>query len=129
MLLFFAVVRPWRHIHLLGKQQGSQKKKKIAIAKWGTWRGEQERKAEPRNPGRERHNSSQAKRDWMKKLENEGPEVEGGSLKRGGEGLIQTQGNGVKECQQLGTLRDDLPGSELKNPGGERTGGDGVSSS
>lgn len=65
----------------------------------------------------------------MKKLENEGPEVEGGSLKRGGEGLIQTQGNGVKECQQLGTLRDDLPGSELKNPGGERTGGDGVSSS
>lgn len=35
----------------------------------------------------------------------------------------------MKECQQLGTLRDDSPGSELKNPGGERTGGDGVSSS
>lgn len=29
----------------------------------------------------------------------------------------------MKECQQLGTLRDDSPGSELKNPGGERTGG------
>lgn len=65
----------------------------------------------------------------MKTLENEGPGVGGGPLRRGEEGPIQTQGNGAKECQQLGTPRDNSPASELKNPGGEMTGGDGVSSS
>lgn len=34
-------------------------------------------------PGTERHNSSQAKGDWMKELENEGPGAEGSPQKRG----------------------------------------------
>ena len=76
MLLFFAVVRPWRHIHLLGKQQGLQQKKKKKKNRrcqsrpggggnWGRreqgggsegrpgWLGERE--AEPADPREEGH--------------------------------------------------------------------------
>lgn len=45
-------------------------------------RGRREEGRAP-NPGRERHNSSQAKGDWMKKMENEEPEVEGFPLEEG----------------------------------------------